>query len=224
MKKNKTIFIIFLILTVSIIFGENKINIRLTGTIISNNDSYCLLKDNDSGNFNLLKTGKLLKNSLKIVKIRRDYIVLYDFRQKDNYNIYMGSDFNIEINKKQYEQRNNNQYTEKTGKTEKRFFVKEKTFKKYLENPTEILYSASAIPAYNGKSMIGYKIKNIKKGSMIERFGIRNGDIIIQVNGIPTTDMSSLFSFYNNINSIKQFAILVKRNGSFVTLYYNIGN
>jgi general secretion pathway protein C len=226
MKNSKTVFFLFsFLIIVNIALSENRINIRLMGTIISNNNSYCLLKDNNSGKFEFLKQGKILNNNLKIIKIMRKHIVLHDFTRNKDYLVYMGSDFNMNFKKRiDIRQTRNNYPSKPINEKEKRFFIKNKILKKYLNNPTEILYSASAIPVYNNKSMTGYKIKNIKKGSMIERFGIRNGDIILQVNGIPTTDTSSLFSLYNRINSIKQFTILIKRNGSIMTLYYNIGN
>ncbi len=202
--------------------ANNDLNIILKGTIVSKSNSYCLIKYNDSDKFTLLKKGENFNKRYIVYSINDKYIILTDNYKNKKYTLYLGYSLNIDSENRVNTENNKIIFKNRKNITKKRFTVKQTLLKKYANNPTEILYSASAIPSYEGKALVGYKIKNIKQGSLIEKFGIMNGDIILKVNGIPTTDINSILSLYGRINSIKSYSILIKRNGKIMNLYYEV--
>lgn len=54
-----------------------------------------------------------------------------------------------------------------------------------LRNPAEIFSQARILPKYEDGQMRGVQVSQIKPGSLFEQVGIREGDVITELNGIP---------------------------------------
>jgi general secretion pathway protein C len=72
----------------------------------------------------------------------------------------------------------------------------------------------------NGKAD-GFKVNFIKKGSDIEKLGLRRGDILQSINAEPL-NLSSAMSFFNDINNLENLTLTVLRNGKSEDLEYEI--
>jgi len=72
----------------------------------------------------------------------------------------------------------------------------------------------------NGKAD-GFKVNFVKKGSDIEKLGLRHGDILKAVNAEPL-NLSSAMNFFNNINNLDNLTLTVERNGKSEDLEYEI--
>jgi len=72
----------------------------------------------------------------------------------------------------------------------------------------------------NGKAD-GFKVNFVKRGSDIEKLGLRKGDILKAINAEPL-NLSSAMGFFNNINSLDNLTLTVERNGKSEDLEYEI--
>ena len=72
----------------------------------------------------------------------------------------------------------------------------------------------------NGKTD-GFKVNFVKKGSDIERLGLKRGDILKAVNAEPL-NLGSAMNFFNNINNLDNLTLTVERNGKSEDLEYEI--
>ncbi len=72
----------------------------------------------------------------------------------------------------------------------------------------------------NGKPD-GFKVNFVKKGSDIEKLGLRRGDILKAINAEPL-NLSSSMNFFNNINSLENLTLTVERNGVSEDIEYEI--
>ncbi|CAA6821655.1 MAG: General secretion pathway protein C [uncultured Sulfurovum sp.] len=72
----------------------------------------------------------------------------------------------------------------------------------------------------NGKAD-GFKVNFIKKGSDIEKLGLKRGDILKAVNAEPL-NLSSAMGFFNNITDLENLTLTVDRNGKSEDLEYEI--
>lgn len=87
-----------------------------------------------------------------------------------------------------------------------------------LSNMAELSTQARMVPAFeNGKS-IGFKIFSIKPGSVYEKIGLKDGDIISKMNGYEMNDPSKLVEAYGKLRSSSQVNLEV--NGK--TLEYSV--
>jgi type II secretion system protein C len=68
----------------------------------------------------------------------------------------------------------------------------------------------------------GYRLTSIRRNSVAEQLGIRNGDIVHAVNGQSLDSVQSALSAYNSMGSQSNFSIEVTRRGEKVNLQYSI--
>ncbi len=72
----------------------------------------------------------------------------------------------------------------------------------------------------NGKAD-GFKVNFVKKGSDIEKLGLKRGDILKAINAEPL-NLSSAMNFFNGINNLDNLTLTVERNGKSEDLEYEI--
>ena len=72
----------------------------------------------------------------------------------------------------------------------------------------------------NGRAA-GFKVNFVKKGSDMEKLGIKRGDILTRVNG-EVLNLSSAMGFFNDINNLENLTLTVERNGKSEDLEYEI--
>jgi general secretion pathway protein C len=72
----------------------------------------------------------------------------------------------------------------------------------------------------NGKAD-GFKVNFLKRGSDIEKLGLKRGDILKAINAEPL-NLSSAMGFFNGINDLENLTLTVERNGKSEDLEYEI--
>jgi type II secretory pathway component PulC len=93
-----------------------------------------------------------------------------------------------------------------------------------LGNLSEISTQARMVAAFeNGKS-IGFRVLSMKPGSVFEKIGLQNGDIVTSINGYPLSGPDKVLELYQKAKTSSQFSLGVKSSGasSSTTLNYSI--
>jgi len=67
----------------------------------------------------------------------------------------------------------------------------------------------------------GFKINYVKKGSDMEKLGLKKGDILTAINA-ETLNLSTAMSFYKDINNLDNLTLTIERNGQSKDLEYEI--
>lgn len=96
----------------------------------------------------------------------------------------------------------------------------------YLLNLTELLTAALATPHFQDggtgpRVMDGFQLGEIKPGSVIEQLGLRNGDIITEVNGEKLDSVAVVIRLAGQVQNIGQAKMLVIRAGKPMTFVFN---
>ena len=68
----------------------------------------------------------------------------------------------------------------------------------------------------------GYRLSSIRRGSLAEQIGIKNGDVIHSVNGEPLNSVQAAMNAYNTMKGQSQFCLEVSRRGSPTELCYDV--
>jgi len=110
---------------------------------------------------------------------------------------------------------------EKTG--ENKFVVDEETFNKALENPEKLMNSMRAVPhtGPDGKPD-GFRLSGIRRSSLFNKLGVRNGDVVHTVNGNELTSMQSAMEAYNGLQSERSFSFEITRRNKRQTFDYEV--
>ena len=86
----------------------------------------------------------------------------------------------------------------------------------------DLLQQARVRPHYKNGSPDGFIISGIKRNSLFRKMGLRNGDIIKEVNGKPIDTMDEAMAMYQNLVSNNSIDIKLKRRGKERVISYTI--
>ena len=198
--------------------------LELVGTIILSDPkrSVAAIKDKGLGQTESYQVGDLIDKRAKVFKVER-YKVYFQ-------NVDSGTFEFVEI-------REDTKVLSATSSTggpgadvgsgvrqagEGRFVIDRGALESSLANPNEILTQARAVPNIVDGKIKGFRIFSIKPGSIYEKLGIHNGDVILRVNGIELDSPAKALEFYGAISSASDISLDLDRNGQLMSNNYSI--
>ena len=104
--------------------------------------------------------------------------------------------------------------------------VSEASVTHYLANLPELLRSARASPRYRdaefGRRVIdGFEVDQIKAAGVVEQMGLKNGDVVLDLNGQPLDSLESVVRLFGQAQGMTQSRMTVLRNGQPMTFVLN---
>jgi type II secretion system protein C len=95
-----------------------------------------------------------------------------------------------------------------------------------IANLPELLSSAFAVPRYRdvegGQRVIdGFVVTQVKPSGTAERLGLRNGDVILDVNGQVLDGMPTVMRLFGQLQATPQVTITVLRDGRRMSVVFN---
>jgi len=92
-----------------------------------------------------------------------------------------------------------------------------------LNNLSELFTQVRAVPYSQKEGVVqGFRLFQIKPDSLIERIGLKNGDVIQRVNGVEISDPSTAFQLLQDLQGHSQIRVDVLRNQQPTSLSYEI--
>jgi general secretion pathway protein C len=108
-----------------------------------------------------------------------------------------------------------------TGQTQ--FTLDKQEVNAQLQNLPELLTQARIIPHINKDGQNeGFRIVSIRPNSFYQRIGLRNGDVLQQINGIEIKDPGTFMSVFNQLKDESSITVDLVRNNQKETLSYEI--
>ena len=98
----------------------------------------------------------------------------------------------------------------------------QKVIRDGMANLNEVLQQARAIPNFENGMPDGYKILQIVPGSVFDKLGIKNGDVVVGLNGEPVNDPGKALGLLNDLPNANHVDIAVKRGGRKMNMSYDI--
>lgn len=92
---------------------------------------------------------------------------------------------------------------------------------KALANLSKIYTDIRAVPYFKNGKADGFKLINVKGGSLFEKLGLRRGDILRSING-TTLDIQTGLQTFNTLKNEASFTLEVERRGLDQTFSYQI--
>ena len=69
---------------------------------------------------------------------------------------------------------------------------------------------------------LGFRIQKIKQGSIYQKIGLLEGDIIKRLNQHMITNSSEANLVFNQLKTLKKIDLLVQRNGQEIPIHYRV--
>ncbi len=93
-----------------------------------------------------------------------------------------------------------------------------------MQNPMEMTKLASVQPVMEGGEMQGYRLTPGSNRRLFFQTGLRSGDLVTQVNGIPLTNAAQLPQVMQALTKESRFEVHIIRNGTPSVLQIDVGN
>jgi len=82
-----------------------------------------------------------------------------------------------------------------------------------LANPMQLMTQVRMVPMFRDGKWAGFKALSVQRDSMIERLGLRSGDVITSVNGQPIDSPDKLMGLYQQLQTSRHFIVELERDG-----------
>ncbi len=102
------------------------------------------------------------------------------------------------------------------------FLVDKREVEAATQDVNRLMTQARLVPNFSGGVADGFRIFSIVPGSLYERAGIRNGDILQNINGVELKDPEKAFQIYQLLKDNDRFNIDLVRAGQKMTLNYEV--
>jgi type II secretory pathway component PulC len=87
-------------------------------------------------------------------------------------------------------------------------------FKANLKEFLDTAYATPHVREDNGKQVIdGFEINRVQKGAIVDQLGIREGDIIVEANGVNLDSLTKVISVYQLAQKTSQIDLVIIRQG-----------
>ncbi len=91
-----------------------------------------------------------------------------------------------------------------------------------ISNLPVVMTQARAIPYWQEGKPVGLRLFSIKKNSIFEKVGLKNGDILKNINGRQLGDFSKAMALFEELKNETSLSIELERNKTPMTLQYKI--
>lgn len=102
---------------------------------------------------------------------------------------------------------------------ENQYVIRRQDIQKATGNLNALATQARIIPS---RKENGFRILNIRNGSLYQKIGIQNGDVIKSINGIDISSPDKALEAYSRLQSASKISIDIVRRGGNETLEYTI--
>ena len=105
---------------------------------------------------------------------------------------------------------------------EDRYLVAQAEVDHSMENLSELFTQLRAVPNQDGGKTNGFKVFAIKRGSLFQKIGLENNDVVERVNGVDLNDPTRAMSLFQELQGQSRLTVDIQRGGESRTLTYEI--
>lgn len=102
--------------------------------------------------------------------------------------------------------------------------IKRSFLKRLVLEPESIGAHMRLVPLRRDGHTVGFKVFRIRRGSLGDLLGLRNGDVITALDGVPLVDPPSPREFMPWLNDADDFRLTVERRGETFSLRHRISD
>ena len=103
-----------------------------------------------------------------------------------------------------------------------KFLIDRRELESTVANINEVFTQARAVPYFEDGKTVGFRVFAIKPGSVFEKIGLQNGDVINRVNGVELTDPTKAITLFTELQNEGHIAVDLQRNKQTKNFSYEI--
>ncbi|MCB0219071.1 MAG: hypothetical protein KDH09_05195 [Chrysiogenetes bacterium] len=102
------------------------------------------------------------------------------------------------------------------------FIIDEAELQNQLANINQLILQARVVPNFSGGKIDGFKIFAIKPNSIFRKLGLRNGDVLVSVNGVLLDNPQKGLQVFQDLQGQRQFNIDLRRRAENMSYNYEV--
>jgi general secretion pathway protein C len=106
--------------------------------------------------------------------------------------------------------------------SDSKFLIDRRELEQTVANINEVFTQARAVPFFQDGKTVGFRVFAIKPGSVFEKIGLQNGDVVNRVNGVELTDPTKAISLFTELQNEGHIAVDLQRNKQAKSFSYEI--
>jgi general secretion pathway protein C len=106
--------------------------------------------------------------------------------------------------------------------SETEYIISRSEIQRAMENLNMLATQARIVPSFKNGVSNGFRIYSIKPGSLFQKIGMKNGDVIQRVNGADLDSPEKALSLYSQLRSEGKISMDLLRRGKPVQMDYTI--
>ena len=103
-----------------------------------------------------------------------------------------------------------------------RYVLDRSTVDGNLQNMSKLFTEIRAVPNLQNGTSNGFRLSEIESGSIFDKIGLKDGDVLTSVGGQPVNDPGKAIALLPTLRSSSSISLTVMRNGAPMQFYYNI--
>jgi general secretion pathway protein C len=186
------------------------LQIVLLGTVVgSERDSFAIIEEKKGKKQDLYKVGDSIQGAV-IKRILRGKVIL----------TVQGMDKILTIEEEASSRRTGEVAGQEPLRRGESITVSRTDVEKSLKNVHQLLSQARVRPHFSEGKPDGLAITHIKRGSIFEKLGLKNGDIVRGLDGNEIKSPDDVLQMYKKLTVGSEVAIELEREGEEQTIYY----
>ena len=201
----------------------SQLPLNLIGTLVHSNPAKSLAAIEIRGKQGVISytVDKDIDNFAKVTKIERQKVIFRNLNSNQLEYIEMKKDGKLAFGASKGISNENEEVQKVNDNT---FVVKKADILKYTNNLSSILMDARTTPNRDpGTGAInGFRLLDMKPGSIYEKLGLQRMDVLKSVNGTPVTSAAKAMELYNSLKNDPNIKLGIERNGKNEEFTYNV--
>jgi general secretion pathway protein C len=197
---------------------QTKLQLKLWGTVIGGDrDSYAVIEDAKERAQNLYKIDDQVQNAV-IKEIHREKVVLMvngDYEILEMQEMKSGP----AVRRASARQRETQRELQPASSN---ISIKRKKIEDAVGNVNTLMKQVRIRPHFKDGQPDGLTISGVRSGSIFSDMGLRNGDVIVGVDGRKIESVDDALSLYQNLQSASNVQVQIRRRGRLQNIDYQI--
>jgi general secretion pathway protein C len=87
---------------------------------------------------------------------------------------------------------------------------------KLMANPTQLMTQARMVPVTKDGETAGFRVSAIRDGSLATMLGLKNGDVVSEINGSKLGNIDDALAMYQKLRRASHLSVTVERGGAVI--------
>lgn len=205
--------------------AKTPLDVRLRGTAVRDGGgSFAVIEDRSARKEDLYRIGDMVLGKAKVIQIFQDRVVI----------VREGKEEILELLVEKEETKGRRRKVASSKRPplvlgrgvrrlgSNRWSISREELESAKANMSQLMTQVRIVPNFTEGKPDGFKLLSIKRGSLFDRLGLRNGDIVRKINGAPLDNPQKAFEIYGELESGQSISLGVLRGGREQTLNYEL--